>query len=526
METSASQPALDSGLGPALGSYVRQEFSGPVAAIIGYIDILEEDISANSLGHLAADIARLRRAAVSLQEIVKLITNQDNGPNVELSKLRHDLRTPLNAIKGYAEMLIEEEPPDAFAQDLRNLLNESRRLLTRIEGLTETLGTSGETAPQSSSVDMIASSPALSMIANSAADVADGEIARACRILVVDDHESNRDLLVRRLTREGHVVTTAPSGEEALSLVERESFELILLDLLMPGLSGFDVLALLKNSITHRDIPVIMISALDQIDSVARCIEAGAEDYMPKPFNPVLLKARINACIEKRRLREREKMFMEQLKVEKEKSEALLLNILPMPIVSRLNLGETIIADHIPDSTILFADLVGFTGLSARLSATRLVKLLNMLFSEFDQLSLEFGLEKIKTIGDAYMVAGGLTGHNSDHAATVAHMALRMLEVSRSTSEVLGLPIQLRIGIDTGPVVAGIIGTHRFIYDVWGDTVNTASRMESHGVANEINVTEALCQRLRDTFDFESRGIIQVAGKGTMQAYFLRGTRN
>ena len=294
----------------------------------------------------------------------------------------------------------------------------------------------------------------------------------------------------------------------------------------MPGISGYEVLVRLKSDPRHRDIPVVMISALDQIDNVAGCIEAGAEDYMPKPFNPVLLKARINACIEKKRLRERERVFVEQLRLEKEKSEALLLNILPTAIVSRLNLGETVIADHIPDATILFADLVGFTGLSAQLSATRLVKLLNMLFSEFDRLSIDFGLEKIKTIGDAYMVAGGLTCEGSDHAEAVARMALSMVDASRSTSDLLGLPLQLRIGIHTGPVVAGIIGTHRFIYDVWGDTVNTASRMETYGIPNEINVTQALYDRLQDRFIFEPRGTIEVAGKGMLQAFFLRGPRH
>src|SRR5690606_21715953 len=217
-----------------------------------------------------------------------------------------------------------------------------------------------------------------------------------------------------------------------------------------------------------------------------------------------------NACIEKKRLRERERVFVEQLRLEKEKSEALLLNILPTAIVSRLNLGETVIADHIPDATILFADLVGFTGLSAQLSATRLIKLLNMLFSDFDRLSLNFGLEKIKTIGDAYMVAGGLTDRSADHVGNVARMALEMLEVSSNTSELLGLPLQLRIGIHTGPVIAGIIGTHRFIYDVWGDTVNTASRMESRGLPGEINVTEAVYERLRDRYVFESRGTVQL----------------
>src|SRR5690606_25757503 len=151
----------------------------------------------------------------------------------------------------------------------------------------------------------------------------------------------------------------------------------------------------------------------------------------------------------------------------------------------RLNLGETVIADHIPDATTRFADLGGLTRLSAQLSAARLVQLLNMLFAEFDGLSTEASLETIRTTGGGYLVAGGLASEGSDHAGAVARMALGMVEVSRSTSELLGLPLQLRIGIHTGPVVAGIIGSHRFIYDVWGDTVNTASRMESNGVANE-----------------------------------------
>ncbi len=533
MNASAPSQCPESQLDPAVLARIRHEFSGPIATIIGYIDLLEEDVPSLGLDHLAPDVARLRRAAVSLQNLVKQLSDRtalgfDGGARAPtpVSKIRHDLRTPLNAIKGYAEMLLEEAPPDAITEDLENLLGESQRLLTQIEQLTDQSVSGGVPPAMPGPEEAPPGKDALSIISHSVPHETAAAQVNVCRILVVDDHESNRDLLIRRLSREGHTVTTAASGEEALALVEQETFDLILLDLLMPGLSGIDVLGRLKNDLHHRDIPVIMISALDQIDSVARCIEAGAEDYMPKPFNPVLLKARINACIEKKRLREREKIFVEQLKIEKEKSEALLLNILPMPIVSRINLGETIIADHIPDSTILFADLVGFTGLSARLSATRLVKLLNMLFSEFDRLSLEFELEKIKTIGDAYMVAGGLTGRNSDHATAVAQMALRMLEVSRSTSEVLGLPLQLRIGIDTGPVVAGIIGTHRFIYDVWGDTVNTASRMESHGVADEINVTDALHQRLRDGFVFESRGIIQVAGKGTMQAYFLRGVKD
>lgn len=531
MNESAPSQSSDR-LDPAFLAHIRQELSGPVAAIIGYIELLEEDAPSFGLDHLNPDIARLRRAAQSLQQLVKQLhdatgARHDAGecPQVAASKLRHDLRTPLNAIKGYAEMLLEEAEPATIDHDLQELLAETKRLLAQIERLVDS--PSGEEFPAAKphAEFSMSGGAALSMVNRPSLDDV-VRFAGGCRILVVDDHESNRDLLVRRLTRDAHTVTTAADGEEALSLVEEQTFDLILLDLMMPGISGYDVLVRLKGDPRHRDIPVIMISALDQIDSVARCIEAGAEDYMPKPFDPVLLRARINACIEKKRLREREKIFVEQLRIEKEKSEALLLNILPMPIVSRLNLGETVIADHIPDATILFADLVGFTGLSAQLSATRLIKLLNMLFSEFDRLSIEFGLEKIKTIGDAYMVAGGLTSVIAEHASAAAHMALGMVDVSRATSDLLGLPLQLRIGIHTGPVVAGIIGTHRFIYDVWGDTVNTASRMESYGVANEINVTEALHERLRETFVFQPRGTIEVPGKGLLQTFFLRGPRS
>jgi len=509
---------------------IRQELSAPIATVIGYVDLLKDE-APSEIEHLKPDIAKLRRAAQSLQQLVKQLPDA-TGPQSEtgecgefsLSKLRHDLRTPLNAIKGYAELLLEEAEPGTIDRDLKELLAETKRLLTQIERLGTPAHDQHSSPANSDAESLLPGAAALNLVRQQAPNDV-GRIVSGCRILVVDDQESNRDLLVRRLTRDAHIVTTAANGEEALRLVEEQTFDLILLDLIMPGISGYEVLVRLKSDPRHRDIPVVMISALDQIDSVAGCIEAGAEDYMPKPFNPVLLKARINACIEKKRLREREKVFVEQLRLEKEKSEALLLNILPTAIVSRLNLGETVIADHIPDATILFADLVGFTGLSAQLSATRLVKLLNMLFSEFDRLSIEFGLEKIKTIGDAYMVAGGLTSEGSDHAEAVARMALSMVEVSRSTSDLLGLPLQLRIGIHTGPVVAGIIGTHRFIYDVWGDTVNTASRMETYGIANEINVTQALYERLQDRFVFEPRGTIEVAGKGTLQAFFLRGPR-
>jgi class 3 adenylate cyclase len=211
------------------------------------------------------------------------------------------------------------------------------------------------------------------------------------------------------------------------------------------------------------------------------------------------------------------------LQLEQERSERLLLNVLPAPIAARLKQGEGVIADAFPDVTVLFADIVDFTRRSQRTSPAQVVATLNELFSAFDRLAQRQGLEKIKTIGDAYMVAGGLPNPRPDHAEAIAEMALSMqTEVARRTDP-SGQPLQVRIGIDTGPVEAGVIGTSKFSYDLWGDTVNTASRMESHGIAGCIQVTERTYQRLRNGYRFQRRGPIPVRGKGELVTYFLVG---
>jgi class 3 adenylate cyclase len=211
------------------------------------------------------------------------------------------------------------------------------------------------------------------------------------------------------------------------------------------------------------------------------------------------------------------------LDLEREKSERLLLNVLPTSIATRLKQTEAVIADGFPDVTVMFADIVDFTRRSERIAPEQVVESLNDLFSVFDQLARERGLEKIKTIGDAYMVVGGLPDPRPDHAEAVAEMALAMRAEVAGHVDPGGQPLAVRIGIDTGPVVAGVIGTSRFSYDLWGDTVNTASRMESHGVPDCIQVTARTYQRLRDHYRFERRGPIPVKGKGDIVTYLLEG---
>ncbi|HIK33514.1 MAG TPA: response regulator [Oscillatoriales cyanobacterium M59_W2019_021] len=354
------------------------------------------------------------------------------------------------------------------------------------------------------------------------------ELDRAC-VLVVDDNEANRDLLRRRLKKQGYSVTVAENGYRALELIESEPVDLVLLDIMMPGMNGYQVLEQIKANPDLRHIPVLVISALDDLDSVVKCIELGAEDYLSKPFNPIVLKARIGACLEKKRLRDREKAYLQQLSQEREKSERLLLSILPQPIAERLKQDPHTIADNFQDVSVLFADIVGFTQLWSRISPAELVELLNEIFSAFDRLADLHGLEKIKTIGDAYMVVGGLPIPRKDHAEAMADMALDMQKAIQefnqgylhASPDADREPLSIRIGMNTGAVVAGVIGKNKFIYDLWGDTVNIASRMESHGIANAIQVTENTYDRLKDRYSFQKRGIIDVKGKGPMTTYLL-----
>jgi len=211
------------------------------------------------------------------------------------------------------------------------------------------------------------------------------------------------------------------------------------------------------------------------------------------------------------------------LLAERERSEQLLLNVLPAQIAARLKQGEDVIADGFPEVTVLFADLVDFTRRSQETTPERVVRILDDLFSALDDLAERHGLEKIKTIGDAYMAVGGLPEPRPDHAEAVAEMALAVREEVARHLDPGGRPLAVRIGIDTGPVVAGVIGRRKFSYDLWGDTVNTASRMESHGVAGCIQVTDRAYRRLRDHYRFERRGLVEVKGKGELVTWFLVG---
>jgi len=282
----------------------------------------------------------------------------------------------------------------------------------------------------------------------------------------------------------------------------------------------------------HDDLPqsqadLILNAILEAVStqktvSIEYCLPIGTKEvWLAETISPLSLETAILVAhdISDRKFAE------EALRLQQEKSEKLLLNILPEPIAHQLKQNPGAIAEQFNEVTIMFADLVEFTPLSARLKPIELVNLLNQIFSAFDKLAQQLGLEKIKTIGDAYMVAAGLPIPRADHAQAIAQMALAMRTAVEGFQSELGDNLQIRIGINTGVVVAGVIGTNKFIYDLWGDAVNIASRMESSGQPGGIQVTEATYERLKDKYVFQKRGAIQVKGKGEMVTYWLVGSQ-
>jgi adenylate cyclase len=482
-------------------------------------------------------------------------------------------------------------------------------------------------------------------------------------IVIVDDNPTNLGVLFDFFTDSGFRVLVAQDGESAIQKVEYARPDLILLDIMMPGIDGFETCHRLKANPSTQDIPVIFMTALsDTVDKV-QGFNLGAVDYVTKPIQQEEVKARVITHLTIRNLQKKlqaqnlqlqqeikEKQRAEEslqkaeekyrsifenategifqispdgkyitanpalariygysspeelitqvtnvgrqlyvdpmrsgdlaallekddtvsdvesqvyckngnviwiseniravrdangallhyegtasniterkqsevaLNLARKKAELLLLNILPQPVAERLKRGHRTIAESFEEVTVLFADLVDFTEFSSQTSPTELVEILNKIFSKFDQLAQQHGVEKIKTIGDAYMAVAGLPKPRRDHAEAIAQMALDMQAAVAQYNCDTGSSFSLRIGINSGPVVAGVIGIKKFSYDLWGDTVNTASRMESHGIPGQIQVTPTVYERLRDRYLFEQRESVQIKGKGEMTTYML-----
>ena len=343
-------------------------------------------------------------------------------------------------------------------------------------------------------------------------------------ILAVDDNLNNTSLLKKRMEKKGHIVITANNGKEALvELLKNDNkIDVILLDIIMPEMNGFEVLKFIRNDKRLFDLPVIMISSMDDTDSIFRCIEFGADDYIKKPFDNTILEARINTSIEKRQLREKEKKLLIELQVEREKSDNLLLNILPNEIADRLKQGDSTIADKHESVTILFADLVSFTPQAKDLSAQKLVEILNLIFRKFDTSADLYEIEKIKTIGDSYFAIGSLKETPEKAAVKVVQFAMEMIEIIKDINKITPeMILEIRVGIHTGNVVAGVIGKNKFAYDLWGSAVNMANRLETTSKNGKIHISQETKCILGDNYTYKTRKPIKIKGIGDTNTFFI-----
>ena len=509
---------------------LKHELRTPLNHIIGYCELLLEECANQAPPQLVADLERIhlagRRLLLVVNDLLDPIKSATYKANPAL--IHHEVRTPLNQIIGYAEMLQEEsreQGASAFAEDAGKILEAARKLLglvmehfgdskpgldimkDQVGAPSTTLLRHDEIAPVSSGRTAVQAFP--------------GELGGS--ILVVDDDEANRTMLSRRLQRLGFRTTAAEDGRDALEKVKSERFDLMLLDIQMPELDGYQVLECLKADPAFRDIPVIVLSASDEIERVARCIEMGAEDYLPKPFDPVLLQARIGASLEKKRLRDREVSHLRQIQEEKQRTDELLHIILPHDVAQELKMTQAVKPRRFENVGVLFCDIVSFTAWCDKHAPNEVLTHLQSLVEAFERLSLDCGLEKIKTIGDSFMAIAGLLAPATNPALDCVRCGLAMIAKAKE----LPPHWQIRVGIHAGPVVAGVVGRHKYQYDIWGDTVNTAARMEQAALPGSICVTADTWQLLAAHCKGEQQGKVNIKGKGTLDLYRidqLKGT--
>ena len=515
---------------------IKHDLTNPINAILGYAELITDYLKEGKNDQFISDVNKIHESGSLLFEILNEYFTNNNGENhqiisevIDIRELQFAVRTPISTILGLTELLSEDTRKDKISDGndinefLRKIYESGKLFLSQINELNKFSKKTVEELLKIYKTDLYSKESSIKLYKNNTFEFPSGK----GNILIVEDDSSNLELLDKIISKSMHQTYCAASAKAGLEFLKdpQIDIDIVLLDLIMPEMNGFELLKIIKDDNALHHIPVIMLSGMDDLEATAECINIGADDFLFKPISTVLLNARIKNALEKKFFHDKELKYQEQIKIEQEKSDKLLLNILPRSIAERLKNGESLIADDFEDSTVLFADLAGFTKLSSTISATDVVMQLNSIFSLFDGLIVKYSLEKIKTIGDCYMLAGGVPKPLSSHADSVVKMALDMLDTIEQINTKTNQSLKIRIGINSGPVSAGVIGKEKFIYDLWGDTVNVASRMESFGSNDKIHISKSTYSQLKDNYSFTKRDEIEIPGKGKMQTYFLNSPK-
>ncbi len=463
----------------------RRELLAPAHTLRDILSELHADEIISSVNFIIDDLTTVRDAVEQLIEMFDQALHPDRADGDEAPHiLNHHARNQLAIVIGYAEELrrgATEAFLDDYFADFDQVGVLGNHALTLLDATVARLR-SPDCAP---TADDARGPIGRDQSGGETAGDADLPSAEPGLILVAEDHDKIRDLLCGLLERQGHEVVPARDGREALALIGSRPFDLILTDIEMPLVDGFEVLEYLKKDENLREIPVIVVSGHGEIHNICRCIKSGAEDYLPKPYNRVILKARVDACLEKKRLRGRNEQ-------QRRRYDQLLKSILPAQIVQELSETNAFPPRRRERVAVLFADIVGFTRFCNRRQDQPevIVRCLQKAFEAWEEVASNLGVLKIKTIGDAFMATSGLLVDAEDPVMDCVRCGLQMIETTRALLDDEGKEIgwDLRVGIHVGPVVTGVLGRRQSLLDLWGDTVNIAARLESQGEPGHVNL--------------------------------------
>lgn len=442
----------------------------------------------------------------------------EENENIEdyLSKARHDLRNPLNIILGYTEILSEEFQGDKD-KDLVEALTHMRGCIERITNAINSIKwTEGKHVTGSPKKDELITE----FIEKNVESQEFIKFKEDYSILIVDDIRENCMILERYLHRLGYKqVRQVYDGLQAIDILKTQKVNLILLDVDMPNMNGIDVLMELKEDIIERRVMVLMISAADTMENTIRCIQLGAEDFLPKPFNSDLLKVRIGSCVEKSWYVQKESVYLEKIELERERYKKLLHSIFPPAVVDELTKTGKVQTRNYQNVAIIFADIVGFTSYCDQHDLSEIIVNMQGFVDICETAVHHNNLQKIKTIGDCFLAVSGLLMKSDNPVLDCIDCAEEIL------SKLNALPSkwQLRVGINFGTLLGGIVGHRQYLFDIWGDAVNTASRIQTLAEANTIYLSKSAWEQVKDYCESKALGKMSVKGKPPMEVFsYLR----
>ena len=465
---------------------------------------------------LMEDLLRMKRGATKARDLVVLLDpavletwSLACEEHQARRDLRHDLRASLGIVKGFAEEILEagELVQSEYFPDLKKIVRQARDAIEQVDMLLPRESADGLRDNGRAAVIIPPAPPR-------------GQVLLGGRVLIVDDTPENRALLVRQMMAISSNIAPveATGGEQALTLLADLDIDAVLLDLNMPGMNGYQVLERMKLVSETKQIPVIMISGIDFDQAALQAIGMGAEDFLQRPIDPRLLRARLGACLDRKVLNDRGKRLLAQVRHQAREFNGLLRSILPDQVLLEMRNGRYP-PRRVDNVCVLFADLVGFTKFCRNADPELVIQPLQNLIERWEDAAQSFSVQKIKTIGDALMCASGLLTPEMNPVEVCVRYGLELMRITREINP----EWDLRVGIHVGPVVAGIVGRRQFLFDLWGDTVNTASRMESCGEKGRICLSEEAYMAISRISRATLRGGHEVKSLGKVNQYLFEG---